>query len=265
MNDPGVSTVRKILGWAVHCYTGCGLLLAAWIVSLLLQTERTPDTYRTCFLLMLVAMFIDATDGTLASAVRIRAAVPSFDGRRLDDLVDFLMYTCVPLLLIDRAELLPEGDGWVLLVALGASAYGFCQSDIKTADGAFLGFPSYWNIVAFYLYALPITGELAVGLILILALLTFVPSRYPYPTQPGRVNRLMLLLSLPSAVLGLIVLLSKWEHGIPREMVVASASYPAFYLGVAWAMSARRYFKASPSQDDGLQTDDDHEQGRQSR
>jgi len=242
MNDPHVSPLRKILGWAVHFYTGCGLLLAAWIVSLLFQTERTPDTYRMCFLLMLVATFVDATDGTLARAVRIREAVPSFDGRRLDDLVDFLLYTCVPLLLIDRAELVPESFRWVLLVALCASAYGFCQSDIKTADGAFLGFPSYWNIVAFYLYVLPITGEPAVGMILILSLLTFVPSRYPYPTQPGRANWLMLVLVLPWAALMLVILLGGWNQELPTLLIRLSVLYPAFYLGVAWTTSVRRLF-----------------------
>ena len=35
-----------------------------------------------------------------------------------------------------------------------ASGYGFSQVNVKTADGFFLGFPSYWNIVAYYLYVL---------------------------------------------------------------------------------------------------------------
>lgn len=240
MNDYGVSPGRKILGWVVHFYTGCGLLLAAWIVSLLFQTERTPETFRICFLLMLVATFIDATDGTMARAVRIREAVPEFDGRRLDDLVDFLMYTCLPLLLIERAELLPAGYSWVLLIALCASAYGFCQTDIKTVDGSFLGFPSYWNIVAFYLYALPIRGEPAVVLILLMALLTFVPSRYPYPTQPGRVNRIMLVLSIPWSVLILVILLIGWDDQLSRILIGVSMLYPAIYLGEAWVMSVRR-------------------------
>ncbi|WP_149115204.1 CDP-alcohol phosphatidyltransferase family protein [Limnoglobus roseus] len=243
---PPVSRVRKCLGWAVHAYTGCGLLLAAGVVSLLLQTERTTETYRTCFLLMLVAVIVDATDGTLARAVRIKEAVPGFDGRRLDDLVDFLMYTCLPLLLIDRAGLLPEGCRWVLLAALVASAYGFCQSDIKTEDGAFLGFPSYWNIVAFYLYALPVTGGWGVGVILSLAILTFVPSRYAYPTQPGRINRVMLLLSLPWAVLLSAALALDWDEELFRTLVRVSLLYPAFYLGSAWAMSLRRVVARTP-------------------
>ncbi|AWM36417.1 Phosphatidylcholine synthase [Gemmata obscuriglobus] len=235
-----VSPARKCLGWAVHAYTASGLILAAWIAALLLQPDRTADTYRMCFLLMLVAVVVDATDGTLARAVRIREAVPGFDGRRLDDLVDFLLYTCLPLVLIDRAGLLPEGYRAVLVAALVASAYGFCQADIKTVDGAFLGFPSYWNIVAFYLYALPVTGTWAVALIAVLAALTFVPSRYAYPTQPGLGNRVLLALSVPWALLLLAVLASDWGDGPPRVLVGASLLYPALYLGSAWVLSLRR-------------------------
>jgi phosphatidylcholine synthase len=235
-----VTRVRRWLGWAVHAYTASGLLLAVAITSLLFQSERTADTYRVCFLLMLAAVVIDATDGTLARAVRIKEAVPEFDGRRLDDLVDFLLYTCLPLLLIDRAGLLPEDCRGVLVVALVASAYGFCQADVKTADGAFLGFPSYWNVVAFYLVALPITGNWAAGLILGLSVLTFVPSRYPYPTMPGRLNRLMLLLSVPWALVLAAALVIAWHEGERQVLIQVSAAYPAVYLGTAWVGSLRR-------------------------
>ncbi|MCU0702774.1 MAG: CDP-alcohol phosphatidyltransferase [Fimbriiglobus sp.] len=234
------SRVRTGLGWAVHAYTATGLVLGAGIVALLMQPERTADTYRACFLLMLAAVVVDATDGTLARAVRIKEAVPGFDGRRLDDLVDFLLYTCLPLLLIDRAGVLPDGWRWVLVAALVASAYGFCQADVKTADGAFVGFPSYWNIVAFYLFALPVSGGWAVGLVLGLAALTFVPSRYPYPTQPGRVNRVMLVLSVPWAVVLAVALAFAWTEETFRSLVWVSVVYPVLYLGTSWAASLRR-------------------------
>src|SRR5687767_2295576 len=74
------SARRRFAGWAVHAYTGSGLLLAAGITSLLLQAERTPETYRLCFLLMLLAIVIDGTDGALARWVGIAEAVPEFDG-----------------------------------------------------------------------------------------------------------------------------------------------------------------------------------------
>ncbi|MBX9627278.1 MAG: CDP-alcohol phosphatidyltransferase [Gemmataceae bacterium] len=237
-----VFTRRRVLGWCVHAYTGTGLLLAAAVAALLVQPDPGPETFRACFLLFLAAVFVDATDGTLARLVRIREAVPEFDGRRLDDLVDFLTYTCLPLLLIDRAGLLPPDARWVLLAALVASGYGFCQAGIKTADGAFLGFPSYWNIVAYYLLRLPIDGWAAAAVILVLACLTFVPSRYPYPTQPGRANRWMLALSVPWAAVNLIDLLRPWDGGGGGALVWASAVYPAVYLGLSWAGSLGRAF-----------------------
>ena len=155
---------------------------------------------------MFVATIIDATDGTLARLVHIKEAVPSFDGRRLDDLIDFQTYTCLPLLLIWRAGLLPPGQEAWLLFALAASAYGFCQVQAKTDDGYFLGFPSLWNLVAMYLYVLPLGRLARAPVVIILALLTFVPSRYLYPSsQPGRLN---IVATVTGVVWGVLVYLA---------------------------------------------------------
>ena len=111
-----------------------------------------------------------------------------FDGRRLDDLIDFLTYTCLPLLLIWQAGLVSTALAWWLLVPLLASAYGFCQVSAKTDDGYFLGFPSYWNLVAFYLYVLRLEEWLTIVVLVGFALLIFIPARYLYPTQRGRLS-----------------------------------------------------------------------------
>jgi phosphatidylcholine synthase len=61
--------------------------------------------------------------------------------------------------------------GWSdLLVPLVASAYGFCRVEAKTDDHYFLGFPSYWNVVAFYLYLLKLPASWALALVLVLVL-----------------------------------------------------------------------------------------------
>src|SRR5438045_3666244 len=143
-------SLQRLLGWCVHGYTALGLVAAGTIAVLLVQGG--PGAFRWSFLLMVAATVVDATDGTLARRVRIKEAVPSFDGRRLDDIIDFLTYTALPLLLVWRAGILPAGQEAWLLLPLFASAYGFCQVSAKTDDGYFLGFPSYWNLVALYLY-----------------------------------------------------------------------------------------------------------------
>src|SRR5262245_22792950 len=181
--------VKKFLAWCVHAYTALGLVAAAGIA--VLTVRGGPESFRGAFVLMLVATLIDATDGTLARWVRVKEVLPGFDGRRLDDLIDFLNYTFLSLLLLWRAEVLPAGWDWLLLVPLVASAYGFSQTAAKTDDGFFLGFPSYWNLVAFYLYALrPLPGWFAAGVLLLFAGLTFVPLRYLHTSHPGRLNRL---------------------------------------------------------------------------
>src|SRR5262245_14605817 len=121
---------RQALGWAVHFYTALGLVLAAGAAVLIVQGD--PRSLSLAFVFLWAAVIVDATDGTLARAVRIKEVLPGFDGRRLDDIIDFLTYAALPLLLLWRAGLLPAGqEGW-LLAPLLASAYGFCQVNIKT-------------------------------------------------------------------------------------------------------------------------------------
>jgi len=247
--NPGL--VRRVLGWGVHLYTASGLAIAAVIVALLVNGG--PDAFRWSFLLMLLATVVDATDGTLARAVRIKEAIPNFDGRRLDDITDFLTYTCLPLLLIWRAGILPEGqEGW-LIVPLLASAYGFCQVNVKTPDGFFLGFPSLWNIVALYLYALPIPPQAALWILLILAFLTFVPVKHLYPSQPGRLNQFA---TLTGIAWGVLVGLLAWRlpsqaDGLVSTQTAALAGisliYPIFYMGTSWYITLRSWLKPRPA------------------
>lgn len=239
----------KVLAWGVHFYTALGAVAAAGMLVLLVQGGAWA--FRGTFLLMLVATLIDSTDGTLARRVRIKEVLPNFDGRRLDDLVDWLTYTCLPLMLIWRAEILPAGyEAWLVLPLL-ASAYGFCQVSIKTDDGYFLGFPSLWNIVAFYLYVLDLPGWAALAIVVCLSIFTFVPSRYLYPSsRPGLVNKLS---NIGGAVWSILLAWILWRlpgdslpgnrvtDGFTRWLVLCSTAYPIWYMGASWAITLRHW------------------------
>jgi phosphatidylcholine synthase len=245
-DKPKASGVRRFLGWCVHLYTASGLLCAAGITALLVRGG--DEAFRWSFVLMVVATLIDATDGTLARAVRIKETLPGFDGRRLDDIVDFLNYTCLPLLLIWRAQLLPAGWEFVLMLPLLASAYGFCQVSAKTDDGYFLGFPSYWNLVALYLYALrPLPAWFPVVLLAALAVLTFVPARYLYPTRRGRLN---LVTNVLGGVWALVLAWVLYEmpaepvDGNPVQRVaLLSLFFPVYYMAASWLVTLRLWRK----------------------
>jgi phosphatidylcholine synthase len=232
------------VAWIAHLYTALGLFLAAGMAVCIIR--GTAESFRQTFVLMLVACLVDATDGSLARRLRVKQLLPNFDGAKLDDLIDFLTFTSLPLLLIWRAELIPSTMQWVLIVALVASAYGFCQVPAKTTDGYFVGFPSYWNIVAFYLYVLPMPTWAAAAVILLCAALTFVPTYYLYPSRGATLSRSTNFLGGVWVVLLLAVL---W--GLPGgdagadppvagqtfQIAIASLFYPAYYLLVSWAIT----------------------------
>jgi phosphatidylcholine synthase len=228
---------RIVLAWAVHAFTALGLVAAAAIAVLIV--EGTEQAFYRAFWLMLAATAIDAVDGPMARYARVAEVLPDFDGRRLDDLIDFLNYTCLPLLLIWRAGEVPAFEACWLLVPLLASIYGFSQVQAKTDDGFFLGFPSYWNVVAFYLYFLRFNSWLSLGIILLLAVLTFVPLRYFYPTQPGFWNRLICVLATLWGVALIVILLL--PPGTRELWLKVSLIVPIGYLGLSWALELRRY------------------------
>src|SRR5206468_7227087 len=182
---------QKLFAWLVHSYTAAGLVAAAGMAVLIVRGG--DDSFRWAFVLMVAATAIDSTDGWLARRARVKDVLPEFDGRTLDDLTDCHTYTSMRLLLMWRAQILPGALAWVLLVPLLASAYGFSRVNAKTADGFFLGFPSYWNVVAFYLYLLEPGVAVSLAVILAFALLTFVPARYLSITRGGPFATAMLV------------------------------------------------------------------------
>lgn len=228
--------MNKTLAWLVHGYTALGLVCAAGIAVLIVVGG--DESFRGAFLLMMLATAIDATDGWLARRARVKEILPQFDGGALDNLIDFQTYTTLPLLLLWRADVLPGPLAWLLLLPLLASAYGFSQVNVKTADGFFLGFPSYWNIVAYYLFVLHPAAWVSVALIVTCAVLTFVPTPYIYATRGGPFAK---TINIGSAIwfvsLG-FVLFGPEEYR--RTVAIVSLAYPAMYLALSAAVTVRR-------------------------
>jgi len=221
--------MTTIFAWLVHLYTALGLVCAAGMAVLIVRGDDL--SFRRAFFLMMVATAIDATDGWLARKARVKEVLPGFDGGALDNLIDFQTYVTLPLLLLWRADVLPGGLAWLLLLPLLAGAYGFSQVNVKTADGFFLGFPSYWNIVAYYLFVLHAPAWVSVTLITTCGVLTFVPTPYLYATRGGPFAKLINIGSVVwFASLG-IVLFGPEEYR--HTVAVVSLAFPVMYLGLS--------------------------------
>ncbi len=227
-------TGRAILAWLVHVYTVCGAVIAFACILLIEQND-----FQNLFWLMALAVVIDASDGTLARAVRVKERIPWFDGDRLEDTIDYANYVIVPSLFLYRAHLLPEPDAfWIAALPLIASAYGFCQREAKTADHFFLGFPSYWNVVAFYLYVLQTPRWVNGFSIIVLSLLVFVPIKYIYPSRSRQFQGLTISFGVLWAIA--VFLIIYWLPDSPRFLIFASLSFPLYYMLLSLWLEFRR-------------------------
>ena len=227
-------THKLALAWLVHFYTALGAVVAFLAIVFIEQLK-----FQEAFGLMAVAVIIDATDGTLARAARVKQVIPWFDGDRLEDIIDYANYVIVPCWFFIHANLLPTKDAfWLASLPLLASAYGFCQKEAKTSDNFFLGFPSYWNIIAFYFYTLKTPPWINAFTILFLSVLVFVPIKYIYPSRSPHFRRLTNTLG---SLWGLAVMITIYLlPEPPRSILFVSLLFPAYYTVLSLGLTLRR-------------------------
>jgi phosphatidylcholine synthase len=220
--------------WLVHAYTASGAI-TAFLATIALFEAR----YRACFLWLVLATVIDASDGWGARRARVREVLPDVDGGRLDDIVDYLTFVFVPVLLLYHAALLPSGWDWaVASVVLLSSAYGFTAADAKTDDEFFTGFPSYWNIVALYLFVAGLPPAVNAAIVLALSGMIFVRIGYVYPSKTRVLQGLTIGLGVAWAVALVVVVL-----GLPERrtgLLAASLVYPVYYTVLSLVLHRRR-------------------------
>lgn len=223
-----------VLPWLVHLLTASSAVFA----FLALRATVSGDL-REAFAWLALTTAIDAVDGALARAARVKERMPGLDGARLDDIVDYLTFVFVPAWMVAAFGLVPVG--WTVPVAaavLLSSAYGFSQTDAKSSDHFFTGFPSYWNIVVLYLVALGLAPAANAAVLLVLAVLVFVPIAYVYPSRTPTLRGLTVALGL---LWGLATLAIIWQLPTPSPwLVYGSLVYVAYYVVLSLALHARR-------------------------
>lgn len=208
--------------WLVHLYTGLGLMCG----FMALYAMVTYDA-KLAFFWLGVSLIIDATDGTFARKFNIKHWTPGFDGRKLDDITDYLNYAFLPVFFIWRFELITAAWLFIIPLVLLASVYGFCQSEAKTDDGYFTGFPNFWNLVALYLFTFQWPGFINGIIMLILVILIFVPFKFVSFSTPGKIR---LAKSLSVIYLVLLIIMVAYSS----EMIaIISLIFPILYIGYA--------------------------------
>jgi phosphatidylcholine synthase len=143
------------------------------------------------------------------------------------------------MLLLDRFGLLPSTITLpIVAIVLMSSAYGFGSSDAKTSDHFFTGFPSYWNIVALYLYVFAVPPGLSAAILILLSVLVFVRIGYVYPSRTPVLRGLTVLFGSAWGIS--VAALICWLPSPPRWLAIASLAFPVYYTVLSLVLHARR-------------------------
>lgn len=229
----------RAAAWFVHLYTASGIIFA--LLATLELTKAQPDP-RWVFIWLTIAVLIDATDGPLARRFEVKKVLPHISGRTIDDIVDFLTFTFIPMLLVARMEWVPQPMLLFVAPPLIASLLGFSNSGAKDESGGFfLGFPSYWNIIAFYLGIAAANGLhwLNAIVLLVLAVLTVSPVGFIYPNLAPRRWKAAIILGALAWLVMIGIMLPRFPNP-PLWLVALSLVYPLFYTVVSVVEYRRR-------------------------
>lgn len=224
----------RITAWLVHAYTATGAVLAfigAWAV--------VHGNDQLALGAMFLATIVDATDGVLARLARVKDVLPEVDGARIDDIVDYITFVFLPMLLLEASGGLYQSAALpVIAVVLLSSMYGFVAPDAKSSDHFFTGFPSYWNIVVLYLMLFHVSPAYNALILLALSALVFVRIGYVYPTRTPTLRALTLVLG---SVWGLLIgaIIALWPSP-PSWIAIGSLVFPVYYTVLSLVLHVRR-------------------------
>jgi phosphatidylcholine synthase len=214
----------------VHLYTASTMVVMLIATAFLLNGQLTAALFT-----MLLNIVIDSTDGFLARRFKVKQYVPEYDGRTMDDVIDYVAYVFLPMVFLLQADMLLQPAVLFAALPLIASAFGFARVDAKLDDeGFFLGFPSYWNIVVAYLYLTGAPAWLNTLILVALAVMVFIPTRYIYITRFPHHRRAHFA---AASISGLLLLAAMLLAGPLRTpLLLLSLIYPAYYTAYSFLL-----------------------------
>ena len=163
----------------VHLFTAMGI-----VCGLLATRAVLASAWEIIFIWLGIALLIDGIDGYFARRASVESRLPRFSGERLDLVIDYVTYVFVPALALLQAGFLHGalGVGLASLILL-SSLFHFSDTQSKTDDYSFVGFPAIWNFVAFYVFAFGLSQLVTAILVLACVVLTFVPLKWVHPLR----------------------------------------------------------------------------------
>lgn len=213
--------------FSVHLLTASGSFLA--FLSLVAAAEKQ---WTAMFLWLGLALFVDGIDGPIARKLDVKEVLPTWSGELLDNIIDYVTYVLIPAFALYQSGFMGEGLSFVsAAIIVVSSAIYYADTGMKTKENFFKGFPVVWNMLVFTLFVIAPGEYVSFAVVVIAAILSFVPMNFLHPVRVKRLRTLNLAVFLSWCVLGAVALLQDMNATSLIQIGVGVTGIYLFFIG----------------------------------
>lgn len=179
-----------------------------------------------------LALFVDGIDGPIARRLEVKNVLPTWSGEMLDNIIDYVTYVLIPAFALYQSGFMGEGLSFLsgALIVVTSAIY-YADTGMKTKENFFKGFPVVWNMVVFSLFVTHPGEWVSFAVVVIAAILTFVPMNFLHPLRVVRLRELNLAVFFSWCLFGVVALIQAMEANLIVKIGVAATGLYLFFIG----------------------------------
>ncbi|MEE9313339.1 MAG: phosphatidylcholine/phosphatidylserine synthase [Rhizobiaceae bacterium] len=168
-----------MIAFSVHLFTASG---AFW--AFLALVAAAEGRFTNMWFWLGVALLVDGVDGPMARYFNVKSVLPNWSGELLDCIIDYVTFAMIPAFALYQSGFLEELYSFICAALIVCtSAIYYADTRMKSRDNCFIGFPICWNMVVFTLYVIEPGWTIAFGVVIVSAILSFVPLLFVHPVR----------------------------------------------------------------------------------
>lgn len=224
-----------IWAFGVHILTSSGAFLA--FLSLVAAAEQR---FTTAFFWLGVALLVDGVDGPLARKLEVKKWWPHWSGDMLDSVIDYVTFVMIPAFILYQSALMGTGLSFIAAaIIVTTSAIYYADTEMKTVDNGFKGFPVCWNMVVFTLFIVSPSEYFSFAVVVVTAVLTFVPVIFVHPVRVKQLRIPTLIIFAVWTLGGLIALYYDMDAPSWVDVLILASGAYLFCIGFVLQLMGR--------------------------
>jgi phosphatidylcholine synthase len=220
-------TAPQAKAFSVHLLTASGSFLA--FLSLVAASE---ERWTAMFWWLGLALLVDGIDGPIARKLQVKEVLPTWSGDLLDSIIDYVTYVLIPAFALYQRGFMGEGLSFLsAAIIVVSSAIYYADTGMKTKENFFKGFPVVWNMVVFTLFVIEPGEYLSFAVVVVSAILTFVPMSFLHPVRVKRLRSVNLPMTLLWCGFGAVALVQNMDADLWVKVGIAATGVYLYAIG----------------------------------